>query len=238
MLTREGSERTIAIDMKLAAVLSVVAGAVNSAGFHALGFFSANMTGNASMLSDFLAVGNIAGAAGFLMIIVLFIAGAFSAARMIAFGRRRAIRAIYAYVISFEAIALIMLGLIVVIIGTERAAPFLLLGLSFLMGLQNAATTRISNSRVRTTHISGVATDIGISLAALNGGAGADEQHARSMLRLHVLTIACFISGGVAGVMFYEMIGGVVLTTAGALLLAAALREVDRTARPPAPSDR
>jgi uncharacterized membrane protein YoaK (UPF0700 family) len=32
----------------------------------------------------------------------------------------------------------------------------------FLMGLQNAVVTRISNARVRTTHVSGTATDIGI----------------------------------------------------------------------------
>lgn len=168
MLIREGQERTIIIDMKLAAMLSLVAGAVNSSGFHALSFFSANMTGNASMLSEHLAAGDIIAAGSFLLIIVSFIVGAYASALLIEFGRRRAIKGIYARVIGTEAVALIILGAAAWTAGTSAAAPALLPGLSFLMGLQNAATTRISNSRVRTTHISGVATDIGIGLATRN----------------------------------------------------------------------
>ncbi|MGO8462711.1 DUF1275 family protein, partial [Rhizobium ruizarguesonis] len=37
-------------------------------------------------------------------------------------------------------------------------------GLAFLMGLQNAVVKRISDARVRTTHVSGMATDLGIEL--------------------------------------------------------------------------
>ena len=229
MLIREGLERTIHIDMKLAAVLSLVAGAVNSAGFHALGFFSANMTGNASMLSDLLAVGEFAQATGFLVIIVAFILGAYASARLIEFGRRREIRPIYAYVISLEAVALAALGLFVVVVGTAIAAPLMLLGLSFLMGLQNAATTRISNSRVRTTHISGVATDIGIGLATLSGATGESRSTAASMMKLHTLTIACFVIGGLSGVLLYQAVGGLLLVLAGSLLLVAAMREVARS---------
>lgn len=35
------------------------------------------------------------------------------------------------------------------------------------MGMQNAAATRISSARVRTTHVSETATDIGIELGML-----------------------------------------------------------------------
>lgn len=237
MLIREGPERTIHIDMQLAAVLSLVAGAVNSAGFHALGFFSANMTGNASMVSDLLALGEFTRAIGFLVIIVAFILGAYCSALLIEFGRRRTIRTIYARVIGLEALALVALGLFVIVVGTETAAPLMLLTLSFLMGLQNAATTRISNSRVRTTHISGVATDIGIGLASLHA-AGENRSQVASTMKLHGLTIACFIAGGLAGVLLYEAVGGMLLVIAGGLLFAAALREVARSPqhrRPPSP---
>ena len=46
MLTREGSNRNELIDRRLAAYLAAVAGALNAAAFSAVGFFSANMTGN------------------------------------------------------------------------------------------------------------------------------------------------------------------------------------------------
>jgi uncharacterized membrane protein YoaK (UPF0700 family) len=64
MLIREGNERTIAIDVKLATSLAAVAGSLNTAGFQAAGFFSANMTGNVSSLSDYLGTGQFALAGG------------------------------------------------------------------------------------------------------------------------------------------------------------------------------
>ena len=225
MLIKEGADRSLAVDMKLAAVLSLVAGSVNSAGFHALGFFSANMTGNASMLSDLLAVGHFWTALGFFGILVAFIAGSFTAASLIGIGRRRASRAIYAYVISMEAVALCLLGLLALVTGMKIAGPFLVPGLSFLMGLQNAATTRISNARVRTTHISGIATDIGIELAAIADRSQGDRHSVRAILRLHGLTIAAFIAGGLAGVLLYEALGGGLLVLSGLVLLFAGLRE-------------
>ena len=42
----EGISRSDALDRKLAASLAAVAGALNAAAFYAVGFFSANMTGN------------------------------------------------------------------------------------------------------------------------------------------------------------------------------------------------
>lgn len=59
MLIREGTDRTVAIDLKLAASLALIAGALNAAGFQAAGFFSANMTGNVSSLSDYLGLANL-----------------------------------------------------------------------------------------------------------------------------------------------------------------------------------
>ncbi|MET3901247.1 uncharacterized membrane protein YoaK (UPF0700 family) [Devosia sp. UYZn731] len=76
----------------------------------------------------------------------------------------------------------------------------IVLGLSFAMGLQNAATTRISDARVRTTHVSGMATDIGISLASLTIKAQ-DADGSRARLWLHLSTIFAFLLGGVIGVM-------------------------------------
>src|SRR5690606_20011047 len=97
-------------------------------------------------------------------------------------------------------------------------------GLSFAMGLQNATATRISDARVRTTHISGMATDIGIELGILFDHvrgktlAEADCQ-ALSRLRLHVATITCFLMGGVGGVMLYLRIGSGLIRVCAAVLM-------------------
>jgi uncharacterized membrane protein YoaK (UPF0700 family) len=102
--------------------------------------------------------------------------------------------------------------------------PALAFGLSFLMGLQNAVVTRISNARVRTTHVTGMVTDIGIelgNLVDLAGRHGREEEAAlnKDKLRLHGQTVASFLAGGVAGVLAYKAFGAFLLFGASALLL-------------------
>lgn len=55
MLISQGAARNERINLNLACSLAMIAGALNAAAFYAVGFFSANMTGNVSSLSDHLA---------------------------------------------------------------------------------------------------------------------------------------------------------------------------------------
>lgn len=230
MLIREGEERTFDTDIRLAALLSGVAGAINAAAFQATGLFSANMTGNLSSLSDHLGLGQVKQAALFAALVLVFIVGAFSSGLLIEAGRQRGVRAIYAYSISFEAVMLIALGAADLAWPSVLAGGGLILGMSFVMGLQNAATTRISNARVRTTHVSGMATDIGLGLAAMVTAAP-DRESAVARLRLYLSTIIAFLVGGVAGVALYVVSGGYVFVVAGLVLLAIAMPEVRRARR-------
>ena len=95
------------------------------------------------------------------------------------------------------------------------------------MGLQNAATTRISGAKVRTTHVSGLATDLGLALAALiNGRAPRAEILPR--LRLFATTILAFFLGGVVGVGLYLAIDGLLFFGGAVMLALIALPEVSR----------
>jgi uncharacterized membrane protein YoaK (UPF0700 family) len=107
----------------------------------------------------------------------------------------------------------------------------LLIALSFVMGLQNAVTTMITRARVRTTHVSGMATDVGIELAAMVGGAQM-RRAALPKLKLHSWTLIAFAAGGVCGVVLFGVIGTWIFAAAAALLLAIALPEVLRAHRP------
>ena len=220
MLIHEGDQRNPAIDVKLAILLAGIAGALNAAGFQAAGFFSANMTGNVSALSDQIGLGHLGLTGMFVALILAFVSGAFCSGLLIETGRRRAIRGIYAYSILLEAALLTILAIADLTLPGFGAG--LLVGLSFIMGLQNAATTRISDARVRTTHVSGMATDIGLALASLAYGNGPQR------LKLHLSTLAAFLLGGIAGVVVYLAIGGWLLLVAAFLLLVIALPEARR----------
>ncbi len=224
MLISQGAARSERINLKLACSLALIAGALNAAAFYAVGFFSANMTGNVSALSDHLATGQWGPGLFFLSIVVSFILGASASTLLINAGRRRGMASVYAYSILIEALLLAVLGIAYIWLLSNWQAPLLTLGLAFLMGVQNATVTRISDARVRTTHVSGMATDIGIELGVafdIMRGKEPDSHAAenRARLRLHAWTIAAFLVGGVLGVVVFRLIGSYLLLSSSALLL-------------------
>ena len=185
------------------------------------------MTGNVSALSDNLALGTWLTGGFFLVIVLAFILGAAISTILINAGRQRRMPGIYASCILVEAILLAALGALDTAFPGALHGAVLILGLSLLMGLQNAVVTRISDARVRTTHVSGMVTDIGIELGMLVGIArrtvAPDEAAATlSRLRLHGQTVLAFLAGGVVGVLVYGAIGGTELLLAAAVLAAIA----------------
>lgn len=189
------------------------------------------MTGNVSLLSDHLAKASLGPGLFFLSVVLLFIAGSVFSTLMINAGHRRNIRTIYAFVILIEGIALITLGVIENHFPPLSPGVVLILSLSFLMGLQNAVVTRISNARVRTTHVSGTATDIGIELAMLfevlrRKASPKDAPLYLSRLRLHCLTLLSFLVGGIAGIGLYRLLSYDFLLPVGAGLLCLALNAI------------
>ncbi|MCA0963512.1 YoaK family protein [Salipiger bermudensis] len=227
MLIREGNERNQSIDLRLAAMLSLVAGALNAAGFELAGLFSANMTGNISAMADNLAKGGWGAALLFGLIVVVFIFGALIAGLLIEAGRQRGKRRIYAAVVALEAGLLILTGLAALagLTGADGVEVICLLAVA--LGMQNAVSTRISRARVRTTHVSGMATDIGLSLAGL-WLRSAESARYRGLLALHVTTILAFLGGGVLGVVLHRIAGPVTFLCCGLLLALIALPEVFR----------
>lgn len=209
MLIQEGDKRTPATDLMLASILAFVAGGVNSAGYMAYRYFSANMTGNVSMASELIAISQLDAALGFLAIVMAFILGAFLASILIEIGKRHKRDNIYALTLIVEAGLLLLVGLTFAL-STHPPNGILMVGLlAVTMGIQNAASTRISGSRVRTTHVSGVATDLGVGFAMLLSRSSSVEKAVTVLrLKLNLATIASFALGGVLGVVGFQQLGG------------------------------
>lgn len=233
MLVSSEDTRTFNTDIRLACTLAAVAGALNTAAFETVGFFSANMTGNVSSLSDTVAKFNLHAGLIFFMIVMLFIAGATFSTLIINAGRRRQFRGIYAINILIEGVLLLILGIIESWFHYDNAGGILVLSLSFLMGIQNAVVTRISKARVRTTHVSGTATDIGIEIAMLFDVLRRKESPKDAPLyieriRLHVFTILAFLAGGVFGILLLNLMSYKFLLLIGMLLIVIALSALKR----------
>ncbi len=116
-------------------------------------------------------------------------------------------------------------------VDASLAVPLTALILCFLMGLQNATITKISGAEIRTTHMTGIVTDIGIELGRLvfrNTDSEANKTHYvkanRQRLRINLSIFSMFLAGGVFGALSFKHIGyGAVIPLALSLVLVSLL---------------
>jgi uncharacterized membrane protein YoaK (UPF0700 family) len=102
------------------------------------------------------------------------------------------------------------------------------------MGLQNAIITKISDAEIRTTHVTGIVTDIGIEFGKLlywNGSDRPDEPMVRAdrpKLRLLISLLVLFFGGGVLGALGFKRVGFIfTLPLAAILAILAAVPVLD-----------
>ena len=164
--------------------------------------------------------------------VLSFLIGAATCAILINFARRKQMQGEYALPLLLEALLLLCFGLM----GTRLSrieglfVPVTVMLLCFIMGLQNAVITKISNAEIRTTHITGIVTDIGIELGKLVywNAAGtapwlpvlADRAHLRVLSSL----LASFFVGGIVGAFGFKHLG--YLSTAPLAVMLVALASV------------
>jgi uncharacterized membrane protein YoaK (UPF0700 family) len=151
----------------------------------------------------------------------MFITGAFLASLFIQMGKRHLLKTVYALTLGFEGAILMFVGIYVSVLPDTVNGFTIVSLLALSMGIQNAASTRISGARVRTTHVSGLATDIGVGLALLWGAKGdVQREEIATRLRLHAATILAFAVGGVVGALMYTSFQGLAFCLLAALLFA------------------
>jgi uncharacterized membrane protein YoaK (UPF0700 family) len=211
-----GPDRTDTADRHLAFVLAFIAGAVNAGGYLSVHQYTSHMTGMVSTMATHLAVGDLPVVLTGLGAILSFAAGAALTAILINWGRRRQLQSQYALPLILEAVLLLCFGLFGGHLELRHwlFVPAIVMLLTFTMGLQNAIITKLSHSVIRTTHITGMVTDIGIELGKLlywNRSSDRlqtpDVQPDRARLALLATLVALFFTGGVLGAIGFERIG-------------------------------
>lgn len=232
-------DRTTQANVRLGAFLAFVAGATNAGGFLAVGQYTSHVTGLVSSIADNLVLGNlvlVGAAAGALL---AFVGGAMTTAILVNWGLRRRLHSAYGLPLFLEAGALLVFGVAGASIHlfAPLFAPLTVLLLCYIMGLQNAVITKISRAEIRTTHVTGLTTDIGIELGKLfywNAGASRRPPVFANRTRLRVLTLLAvsFFVGGVAGAIGFARVGyAATLPLALVLVLLAVVPAADDLAR-------
>lgn len=218
--------RSDSANLRLGRSLAFVAGAANAGGFLAVGQYTSHMSGIVSSLADNLALGEINAIAMGLSSLLSFLFGAATSAILINWGRRRQLHSQYAMPLMLEATLLLCFGLLGSHLETHRVlfVPATVCLLCCVMGLQNAMITKISKAEIRTTHVTGLVTDIGIELGKLfywNAGAtaGSAVRADRQKLILLGSLLASFLAGGLAGAVGFTHLGFVSTVPLAVVLL-------------------
>ena len=226
-----GQHRTPTINRLLGGLLAFNAGAINAGGFLLVSLYTSHMTGFASMLADNLVLGNmklVLGAAGALL---AFTSGAAATAVLVNWARQHQLRSEYALPLLLEAVLLLVFGLMGATLSrqTPFAVPLTVLVLAFTMGLQNALVSKISSSQIRTTHMTGVITDLGIELGKMlywNRTAIPPDSRVRAnrmKMRLFATLLAMFVAGGLVGAVGFKYLGFIWVLPLATVLLALSL---------------
>lgn len=179
MLHHEGARRTPTENLVLAFVLAGVAGAVNAVGWLELGVFTSHLSGHVTRVALEGARNDDARSLFFLWLVVAYIAGAMTATLFVERARLLG-RARNAATLLIEAALLTGVTVVSQLVPDGRYAwlPELLRWvLCFSMGLQNALITKLSGAVVRTTHLTGMLTDLSIEAVRLGFWA---REHFRS----------------------------------------------------------
>ncbi len=208
-----GRERNPRNNRRLGLLLAFVAGAVNAGGFLAVHRYTSHVTGLVSAIADDLVLGELALALAGILLVAVFMGGAMTTAVMVNWARRRQLHSEFALGLLLESVLLLLFGLLGAYLATSTRllVPATVVLLCFIMGLQNAIVTKVSRAEIRTTHMTGIVTDIGIELGKmlyLNGRtAREDPGYVRAnadRLRLHAAILGCFVVGGVVGAVAFK----------------------------------
>ncbi|MBS1928153.1 MAG: DUF1275 domain-containing protein [Chitinophagaceae bacterium] len=206
MFRHTGKTRTLKHNLRIASLLSLVAGIVNVVGFFSVNRLTTNVTGHFAYLIDEVYRLNFLNALAFFLYIFFFFLGSFFSGFLVEFISRKSERNIYVIPAFIE--ALILLVIVMVEAGMEQNNPdFIACSLLFAMGLQNSLVTSISNAIVRTTHLTGLFTDLGIELSQLFFYRTPEQKKKlNASIRLRLTIITCFFLGGIlGGILFAKM---------------------------------
>lgn len=223
MFRHEGKGRTYIHNLRLASILSFVAGIVNITGVLSVKVLTTNVTGHFAFFSEDLSNRNYGIAMGYLFFILSFLLGAFVSNILIEIISRIKPRISYTFPIAIEIIILLIVG----VFGNSSVlsnfnSQIIACSLLFAMGLQNALVTKVSQSVVRTTHLTGLFTDLGIELSQLFFYRKTAEFNQLSKgIYLKLAIIGCFFLGCVLGGFIFKTFELITLEIASGFLIIA-----------------
>ncbi len=206
MFRHQGKSRTLKHNLRIATVLSFVAGIVNVTGFLSFKQLTTNVTGHFALFMNDVAnfefwIGTI-----YFLYLFSFLFGSFLSSYLIEQFKEKKKVNIFLLPTLIESSLLLSVGIFgdLIALGYPDLIICLLL---FAMGIQNSFVTKISNAVVRTTHLTGLFTDLGIDISQLFFPKSyPNRKKLEAHIKLRISIIAFFFAGGLVGGFLYSKV--------------------------------
>ncbi|UXP32198.1 DUF1275 domain-containing protein [Reichenbachiella agarivorans] len=208
MLRKFDTQRSLSDNIKLGTLTAMSAGMVNVMSVIVFFAYTSNVTGHYAVLAEELSKGNWYQAGVVAAWILLFFFGGFLANFIIINLNRFNVYLAHALPLAMEIVCLLIVGSYVqffymeTLVETEILIGFMLLA----MGIQNGLTASISGSTVKTTHLTGLTTDLGILFSMFTQREFRQKKHLRDKAKMQTTIMLAYLLGGfVAGYLYYEV---------------------------------
>lgn len=225
MLSRNRNMKTFSSRMTIGTITAFSAGMVNVISVIVFFAFTSNVTGHYAVLAQELSNGNFYQAAVVFCWISLFFFGNFISNLLIIKSNQGA-----RFLSSSSPLILVILCLFGVgaylelfyqqtLMETEILVGFMLLS----MGLQNGYTASISDFAIKTSHLTGLTTDLALLLSMFTQKEFRSDKKLVERARLLIAILLSYLAGGIAAGIGYQEIGNYAFLIIGLSLTAIVL---------------
>ncbi|MES2062776.1 MAG: YoaK family protein [Bacteroidota bacterium] len=207
MLRQLKEKRTLKHNLMLASSSAFVAGITDVVGLLAFLAFTSNITGHVANLAKNILQQNFQSIILFAVWLVMFMIGAFVSNFIVQSLKHKSIYRAHSAPIILEIVIL----LFVAIYGhnfyneTQQEREIVIGALLFAMGLQNGLVSNISGGLIKSTHLTGLFTDLGSELADWMHPFTRKSEEVKNKIYVRVTILAFFIFGGLIGGYFFNL---------------------------------
>ena len=207
MLRQAKEDRTLKENLLLASSTAFVSGVTNVAGVVAFLAFTSNITGHVANLAKLIVDQNFKEIITFLIWLLMFLGGAFISNFIIRSLEDKS---------RYRAHSVPMILEIIILFGVavygyhfyddsmfEREA--IIGAILFSMGLQNSLVSNISGGLIKTSHLTGLFTDLGSDLAELVHPRAEASKAVKNKIIIRLTILTFYFIGGIAGGYFFDL---------------------------------
>ncbi len=199
MLRRYSNSRTFQDNLRLGSFTAIIAGMVNVASLVLFYSFTSNLTGHFAILATEIASGQWFQMLVVFFWILLFFSGSFLSNNLIINSTAKNTFLAHSIPMILEILCFIFVGFYGQFFYTETLTQteILVSVLLFAMGLQNGLTASISNFQVKTTHLTGLTTDLALHLSMLTKKAYRQNVQIVEKTKLMLAVLGSYLLGGI-----------------------------------------